>query len=299
MVTTVGIVGTKGGTGKTSTAANLAGLLADMAYRVLLIDADPHASLSKYYALSYTAPCGIVEFLLGDLSDQTVASTISKTVYPNLDIVLSNDLSDDVRFNVQNRVDRALLVRIKMTHPIIKNNYDFVIIDTQGAVGPVQDAVAFASTMLITPVKPDVLSVREFIGGTQEALGRLSFGENMNLNVPPLYALIYAKDRTKDATMLTESIKEYFNQFVDGRQKLLATMIPSSKAYKESATMRVRVHFHERVHAGKSESALEMMTHLVFELFPVVRDQNRKITFFNEMQDLRPSPSEDEKGGAS
>ena len=34
MVTTVGIVGTKGGTGKTSTAANLAGLLADMAYRV-------------------------------------------------------------------------------------------------------------------------------------------------------------------------------------------------------------------------------------------------------------------------
>ena len=64
MVTTVGIVGTKGGTGKTSTAANLAGLLADMAYRVLLIDADPHASLSKYYALSYTAPCGIVEFLL-------------------------------------------------------------------------------------------------------------------------------------------------------------------------------------------------------------------------------------------
>ena len=264
-----------------------------------MIDADPHASLSKYYALSYTAPCGIVEFLLGDLSDQTVASTISKTVYPNLDIVLSNDLSDDVRFNVQNRVDRALLVRIKMTHPIIKNNYDFVIIDTQGAVGPVQDAVAFASTMLITPVKPDVLSVREFIGGTQEALGRLSFGENMNLNVPPLYALIYAKDRTKDATMLTESIKEYFNQFVDGRQKLLATMIPSSKAYKESATLRVPVHFHERVHAGKSESALEMMTHLVFELFPVVRDQNRKITFFNEMQDLRPSPSEDEKGGAS
>ena len=166
MVTTVGIVGTKGGIGKTSTAANSAGLLADMGYRVLLIDADPHASLSKYYALSYVAPNGIVEFLLGDLSDQTVGSTISQTVYPNLDIILSNDLSDDVRFNVQNRVDRAFLMRTKLTHPLIKNNYDFVIIDTQGAVGPVQDAVAFASTLLISPVKPDVLSVREFIGGS-------------------------------------------------------------------------------------------------------------------------------------
>ena len=96
-ITTLGIVGTKGGTGKTTVTANIGGMLADMGFRVLMIDADPQASLSKYYPLHYVAPNGIVELLLGDNSENTISSTVSNTVYPNLDIILSNNLSDDVR----------------------------------------------------------------------------------------------------------------------------------------------------------------------------------------------------------
>lgn len=134
-ITTLGIVGTKGGTGKTTVTANIGGMLADMGFRVLMIDADPQASLSKYYPLHYTAPNGIVELLLGENSEDIITSTISNTVYPNLDIVLSNNLSDDVRINVQGRIDRAVLLRSKLVHPYIQSNYDIVIIDTQGAVG--------------------------------------------------------------------------------------------------------------------------------------------------------------------
>ena len=45
------IVSTKGGVGKTTLAANLGALLADMGLRVLLIDADMQPSLSKYFPL--------------------------------------------------------------------------------------------------------------------------------------------------------------------------------------------------------------------------------------------------------
>ena len=41
------ITSTKGGVGKTTLTANLGALLADMGQRVLLIDADAQASLSK------------------------------------------------------------------------------------------------------------------------------------------------------------------------------------------------------------------------------------------------------------
>jgi len=39
----------KGGTGKTTTAANLGAALADMGYLTLLVDLDPQASLTIVY----------------------------------------------------------------------------------------------------------------------------------------------------------------------------------------------------------------------------------------------------------
>jgi hypothetical protein len=50
------LVSTKGGVGKTTLAANLGALLADMGLRVLLIDADEKPSLSKYFPLRHPGP---------------------------------------------------------------------------------------------------------------------------------------------------------------------------------------------------------------------------------------------------
>ena len=67
-----GVVATKGGVGKTTVAANLGGLLADIGYRVLLIDADVQPSLSRYFALEagdliYTGtPAGVGPVAPGD-----------------------------------------------------------------------------------------------------------------------------------------------------------------------------------------------------------------------------------------
>uniref|UniRef100_UPI003F5829B6 ParA family protein n=1 Tax=Neisseria leonii TaxID=2995413 RepID=UPI003F5829B6 len=75
---------TKGGVGKTTLTANLAGLPADLGLRVLMIDADVQPSLSKYFPLSHQAENGIVELLLGENSESVIRSTVSSTVFPNL-----------------------------------------------------------------------------------------------------------------------------------------------------------------------------------------------------------------------
>ena len=117
-------------------------------------------------------------------------------------------------------------------------------------------------------------------------LERLSLGSAINLEVPPLRALIYAQDRSRNARLIADEIKAEFNTSIDGKNQILNTVIPYAKAYLEASTYRIPVHCHEREHAGKSESALSVMTSLVYELFPPIKDQQLKGTFFNNMADL-------------
>ncbi|AHN71197.1 hypothetical protein CF65_00665 [Aggregatibacter actinomycetemcomitans HK1651] len=54
---------TKGGSAKSTNAANIGAFCADHGLRTLLIDTDTQPTLSSYYSLAETAPGGIHEFL--------------------------------------------------------------------------------------------------------------------------------------------------------------------------------------------------------------------------------------------
>jgi chromosome partitioning related protein ParA len=59
----IAVVATKGGVGKTTTSANVAGLLADFGFRVLMVDADMQPSMSKYYGLLQAPTTGLADVL--------------------------------------------------------------------------------------------------------------------------------------------------------------------------------------------------------------------------------------------
>lgn len=276
----IAVVSTKGGVGKTTLTANLSPLLADLGFRVLMMDADVQPSLSKYFPLHKTAPNGIVEFLLGDNSDENIISCISKTIYPNLDIVLSNNITGDIQTKIQQRLDRSVLLKSKLSHPAITKQYDFVVIDTQGSVGALQDAACFAANLLLSPMVPTILSAREFVTGTIDMIERLSVGENIGLTTPPLVGVIYAQDRTRDAKDIANEIRNYFNQFIDGKKRLLKTVVPNAKAYKEAASLRQPVHCHDRFQTNKTECAYDIMHDLVYEICPPIAERQLEAPCF-------------------
>ena len=259
------IVSTKGGVGKTTLAANLGALLADMGMRVLLIDADVQPSLSKYFALATPVPAaGLTELIV---RGAVTPACVSQTMYQNLDIVVSDDPEGQLPRWLINRIDRGFRLRFALQSPEISDCYDCVLIDTQGAVGPMQDAAVLAADLLLSPVTPEVLSAREFSDGTMELLNRLEPGSALGAALAPLKALIYRQDRTIDGRAIARDIREQF-ACLNGRVSVLKTVVPHAKAYKEAATMRIPVHRHERRRRGVTPSACAVMHQLAWELIP-------------------------------
>src|SRR3546814_1729065 len=89
----VSIISTKGGVGKTTTAANLGGFVADAGLRVLLLDFDIQPTLSSYYELTHRAAGGTYELLAFNEQriEQRIEQLVSRTVIAGLDLVVSND----------------------------------------------------------------------------------------------------------------------------------------------------------------------------------------------------------------
>lgn len=259
------VISTKGGVGKTTLTANLSALLADMGLRVLMIDADVQPSLSKFFALSNPRPAhGLTEVLTaGEVSFEC----ISRTIFQNLDIIVSDDPEGRLPHWLLTRIDRGFRLRMALKSPAVAENYDCVLIDTQGAVGPLQDAAALAADILVSPITPEILSAREFKDGTLDLLDRLEPTSAMGATLGPMRAVIYRQDRTTDARVIANGIREDFIR-LKGKVTVLDTIVPHAKAYKEAATLRIPVHRHEVKRYSVTPSACTVMHELAWELIP-------------------------------
>jgi len=275
---TYAVISTKGGVGKTTLTANFAAILADLGLRVLMVDADLQPSLSRYYEYSWRAPKGLSHMIMrGAVSDDcisklslrptkcTVPGLPSGTPQGQLDIIASDGPDGTLQQWLGARIDRGARIKTPLHNPWVADRYDIVLIDTQGAVGYLQDAAVLAADILISPVCPDILSAREFTSGTLELLERLEPSANVGLAVPPMKAVIYRTENTADSRALSSVIREQFVQ-LRGRVSVLETQVPSAVAYKRAATNQIPVHWMDPVRAG------DTMHRLCWELAPMLQD---------------------------
>jgi chromosome partitioning related protein ParA len=276
----VTVVSSKGGVGKTTSCANVGGLLADLGLKVLLIDADPQPQLTKYFANHGFAPQGLTEIIRLDRDVVLTSDCITSLIIPDpeyqngfpselmgrLDLVQSNSPGNKLVESLQNKADRAYRLKTPLQNQAIFKSYDVVLIDTQGAYGPLQDAAIYAADILISPVPCDSLSAREFCSGTISMIKKLDSGILPGLSVPPIKALIYKQERTSVSQMYAKEIRETFSQ-TDSEVQVLETVVPHATAYQKAANERVPVHWIDR------DQASQTMHQLVWEIFPHLKGQ--------------------------
>lgn len=263
-----GIISTKGGVGKTTLTANLGAILADMGQSVLLIDADPQQTLSRYFDITEAAPFGLTQLFKAS----NPARTISKTSIPGLDIVICDDKKADgaipglLRESITNYQNLSVALRQ------VEGQYDYILIDTQGTTHTIQDAVIYAADVLLSPTPPKVLDTREFIFGTVELVKkyqpRPGFISILGRPTPPVRAIINLWDRTNSAQQIIKYLRAEFDREADSAITVLQTIIPAKNVYSVSGGEGVPAHRRDFIRRGNSPSALEVLLSLVHELEP-------------------------------
>jgi chromosome partitioning protein len=218
----IAVVNLKGGVGKTTTVVNLAGILADKGYKVLVVDTDPQGNA--------TIGLGVDIFELDAtirnvLVEDTPLSKVIKTVRPNIDLVPSNMELAFAETRLYERYRRE--DRLKMALAEVKSVYDFVLIDCPPNMGVfVINGIAAARYVLI-PMSTDFYSMvgvrllLQFLTKTKKDV-------NPQLQILGILATRY-DGRTRHAQEVLAETRESLG----GKVKVFGTVIRETVKIKE------------------------------------------------------------------
>jgi len=145
------IANQKGGVGKTTTAVNLAASLADSGKKVLLIDADPQTNATTSLGFNRNDyEYNVYHVLIGI---KKASDVILKSKINNLDLLPANIglVGIEKEFYDSNKKNRELLLK-KALKPIRKN-YDYILIDSPPALGPITINALGAADSVIIPIQ--------------------------------------------------------------------------------------------------------------------------------------------------
>ena len=163
----------KGGSGKSTTCANVGYSMVTEGKKVLLIDGDMQMNLTLSFfdeerALGFsTSEKNIHTAIKGerDLSDYVVS-----TEYNNLDMIPSTSLMSGIEFDLFSKWQRELILKKCLSPILARGYYDYVLIDSPPTLGGWVMNIMCASDFVLIPVEASpwglfgLANMFEFIG---------------------------------------------------------------------------------------------------------------------------------------
>ena len=238
----------KGGTGKTTVAFNVGGILAEN-HRVLFIDIDPQANLSENVGVDTTDQTGAtMRNVFGDPNKTRAVDVITRQPMeelPNLDIIASHIRLTATELQLVATAGRErILQRWIDRNRSVLEQYDYIIIDTNPSMGIVNQNGFLAADKIV--LVSDVSN--KAIQGAQ--LFSYLWGEVCeNMDIPDKTSALILNNCDRRIG-LTEDIKEYYREDEDFGSLVLSTVIPSRVDIKNTEIAYLPIN----VSAPKSDS---------------------------------------------
>lgn len=223
----VAVLNQKGGVGKTTTSANLTHALANMGYKVTVIDLDPQGHLSVSLGEVSMQKGGIDQVMLGlcHVQQQTI------DIRDNLKLIMSGPRLQEIEQLTEGGARRGDLLR-KALHENLQDQ-DYVFIDCPPSSGVLVANALFAADEILIPMTSDFLALQ----GLSHLMGTIKRFEKALRKQYNILLVVsrYAPGRRISRDVLKTMLKYFPNQ-------VLATTIRETGLLAECPSAGKTIH---------------------------------------------------------
>lgn len=234
----IAVCNQKGGTGKTTSAVNIAVYMALAGKKVLIIDLDPQANATSGLGIDKHAVTKSTYHIL--LEEMALSEVYQPTAVEGLTIAPSNLDLTGAEVELVGAMGREF--RLKRALAQERDKFDYVIIDSPPSLGLLTINSLSAANSLLIPVQCEYFALE----GLTQLMNTIKLVKN-NLN-PDLAIegaiLTMADFRTNLSREVIKEVKEHFNE------KVFDTVIPRSIKLSEAPSYGKPVALYDKNNIG-------------------------------------------------
>ncbi|MCK9603340.1 MAG: AAA family ATPase [Candidatus Omnitrophica bacterium] len=234
----IAICNQKGGTGKTTTAINLAAYLAVLGKKVLLLDLDPQANATSGLGINkHNVQKSTYHVLLEEIE---IKETLQSTAINNLWLVPSNLDLTGAEVELVSALGREY--RLKRALAKEKNNFDFILVDSPPSLGLLTINALCAADSVLVPVQCEYYAL--------EGLSQLNntiklVKDNLNTNLAIEGVLLTMADyRTNLTKEVIQEARDHFHE------KVYNTVIPRNIKLTEAPSFGKPIFLYDKESLG-------------------------------------------------